>query len=321
MTNESASEDRPLVVRLHTGCLRYLCFCWPKAGRRAQSGIPQHWPGLGLLGEPRNTPQQRLTALAYPLLDKQNAIEEDGGLAPIDDAEEQQAPFQTPPQPGACSPFSPGTPATREGVWSAGLDMRIIIEPAPPFRIAEASPDWLAFCGFDAAQIRGRTLRVIQGSNVETHCIQRLANAARLGRGASVTITNYTKHLLAFRNSIDVSPIMGAGGLLRGFEVRTVAADTSISPLNSWAVRMSMREHPGGHSSLHNAVKAAAAAQAAGHTVPTVPELSDGALLAADSETGSLGFKRARQLSPVTASLDALHGRTASRGSSTPPGR
>ena len=108
---------------------------------------------------------------------------------------QERTALQTPPMSssGLRTPYSPGRPGWREGVWCDSLDMRIILEPVHPFLVMQASPDWLAFCGFEAAQVRGRSLRLIQGSHIERHCLNLLMAAARKGEGTEVLITNYTK--------------------------------------------------------------------------------------------------------------------------------
>ena len=66
------------------------------------------------------------------------------------------------------SPYSPtGLLSEDEAIWYAGMDVRCIVESAAPFRILEATPDWLRFTGFTTHEVRGRTLKVLQGVRTE----------------------------------------------------------------------------------------------------------------------------------------------------------
>merc|ERR1712050_81717 len=134
--------------------------------------------GHGLLGRARFMPSALLAPLAHPLLDKENSIDEQsedethsspplvsekitqavqgesakGGQTPIfsivSPGLEHDRGFATQNLPPTdTSPFgrrdSPGQRLQNEGCWRYGLDMRLIVESAPPFRIQSATPDWL----------------------------------------------------------------------------------------------------------------------------------------------------------------------------------
>ena len=51
-----------------------------------------------------------------------------------------------------------GGVAREAGHWDETLDLYVLVQPAPPFAILEASSDWLGFYGFSAAEVVGSPL-------------------------------------------------------------------------------------------------------------------------------------------------------------------
>lgn len=146
---------------------------------------------------------------------------------------------------GSLSPFSPGLPEEVEGVYWAGIDMRVVTEASRPFRILQATPDWLAYCGFSSVTVQGKTLGIVLGRRVEALCahhMQKLSQQLVPGtRGVGLRLLSYTRHRLAFLNHVTISPLIDRHGFLRGFELRTTHADSSVktgnSGLDSFAAR------------------------------------------------------------------------------------
>ena len=71
--------------------------------------------------------------------------------------------------PGSSSPIleAPSPPpasskvggvAREAGHWDETLDLYVLVQPAPPFAILEASSDWLGFYGYSAAEVVGSPL-------------------------------------------------------------------------------------------------------------------------------------------------------------------
>jgi len=110
-----------------------------------------------------------------------------------------------------------------EGVWEEGVHMRVLTLPAAPFRIIEASPGWLGFCGFRWGEVKGCTLRIVQGEKTEFHQVRHMLDRAAAGEAAQVVVTNYTKNGIEFSNHVLVSPIFDLNGLLRCFDVCCLA--------------------------------------------------------------------------------------------------
>jgi len=213
-----------------------------------------------------------------------------------------------PPPTGSFAIDSPGQRTIGEGIWHPNLKMSLILEPAPPFRIQEASPDWLSFCGFEAAAVRGKTLRIVQGlESIEVACLIHLKACAARGVGTPkpITLTNFTKHRLAFTNKIRVIPMhSGAERLLRGFEVRTLFADTGASPIGSWSIRsqpLPRRADARSPTPSRMMTRRLVAGGDSKGEQGTPSELAD-----EDVPSCTLGFKRSKQLGAVVAQLDQL---------------
>ena len=218
----------------------------------------------GSLGEVRRVPSSLAAELTYPLLHADNTITEDGEFS----AGSRPSPGQTfglygatglyctgnhvPNEPptspplrasvAAGSPFSPRRQlAEAEGVWVDGMQAFVVTDPAPPFAIVTASRDWLQFCGFSASEVKGRTLRLLQGPATERLLAAKLVEAAQLGVSTDAVLTNYTKHCLPFRNHIHVHPYDDRNGVLAGFKVVTdraeVLGSSPARPLQMWSDR------------------------------------------------------------------------------------
>lgn len=231
----SAATAVGLAAGAYLGTLRWLASREEEATRRRTVTHPAIPPelassGRGILGVRRNTPTSQLAALAYPLLDRTNTIDEDSD-ASFEDADHQARP--------TWSRREYARRGRREGeLLSAdgrALDMRLITEPAPPFAIREASPDFLGFCGFTAAEVRGRTMALLQDDGgpsserrrAEASMLRRLMIfVMHKGVSDSYTFVHFTKHNVAFRNHVLVEPLLdGRRGLLRGFSVTTMGAE------------------------------------------------------------------------------------------------
>jgi len=157
-------------------------------------------------------------------------------------------PAASPPRPVVSgSPFSPQPRALceGEGVWVEGMYLCVVTEPMPPFAIVAASRGWLQFCGFDAKEVKGRTLSMLQGPATERVVAAKLVSAAHQGVATDAVLVNYTKHCLAFRNHVRVHPFT-KDGVLEGFKV---IAPPAFTP----SARSSTPQHPSQqpHSSLN----------------------------------------------------------------------
>ena len=105
-------------------------------------------------------------------------------------------PAASPPRPVVSgSPFSPQPRALceGEGVWVEGMYLCVVTEPTPPFAIVAASRGWLQFCGFDAKEVKGRTLSMLQGPATERVVAAKLVSAAHKGVATDAVLVNYTK--------------------------------------------------------------------------------------------------------------------------------
>ena len=106
-----------------------------------------------------------------------------------------------------------------------GMYLCVVTEPTPPFAIVAASRGWLQFCGFDAKEVKGRTLSMLQGPATERVVAAKLVSAAHKGVATDAVLVNYTKHCLAFRNHVRVHPFT-KDGVLEKFKVTAPPSST-----------------------------------------------------------------------------------------------
>jgi len=96
--------------------------------------------------------------------------------------------------------------------------VQVITSVEAPYRIMWASKAWLSLCGFEAREVMGKTLSVIQGPLTMRASIDQIMNAAIIGGTASVTIINHTRSGEPFSHSVRVEPLRDASGLPRCFQ-------------------------------------------------------------------------------------------------------
>ena len=90
-------------------------------------------------------------------------------------------------------------------------EARVITAAAPPHGIEFVNAAWSELCGYTLDEVRGLTLRVIQGPLTEAEAKARIGAAARARRSACATLTNYAKGDVAFRNFLRIYPLWHEG--------------------------------------------------------------------------------------------------------------
>jgi len=109
------------------------------------------------------------------------------------------------------------------------MQMEIFIEARAPFQVLWASNGWLSFCGFKHAELKGKTMTILQGPATDDEAAKKLT-AAGEGRCRGVaTLVNYTKSRVPFRHTVHIEPLVNSFGQLRMFK----ACSTDIEVLPS----------------------------------------------------------------------------------------
>ena len=90
-------------------------------------------------------------------------------------------------------------------------EARVITAAAPPHGIEFVNAAWSDLCGYSLDEVRGLTLRVIQGPLTEAEAKAHIGAAARARRAACATLTNYAKGDVAFRNFLRIYPLWHDG--------------------------------------------------------------------------------------------------------------
>jgi len=80
-----------------------------------------------------------------------------------------------------------------------GLNMEIFVASYPPFPVLWASMDWLNFCGFNASEISGATLKILQGKRTDKEAAAQLVASSmeRCGVPLLATRLNSSQHALS----------------------------------------------------------------------------------------------------------------------------
>lgn len=174
---------------------------------------------------PRKGDDEASLAGRRPLLPRRGILEDTRGSDEFDEIISMAAArYNAQMGPGASSPIlaslelseAPSPPpasskvggvAKEAGQWDETLDLFVLVQPAPPFAILEASSDWLGFYGFSAAEVVGSPLcSVVEGAASEGLDLERLIEeAAARGEPVAAVRTHYTKRRRAFCNHMRVA--------------------------------------------------------------------------------------------------------------------
>ena len=106
-------------------------------------------------------------------------------------------------------------------LWPVGVDHFITLNrfkyclrkdiPSARFdktgKVVRVNNAWLRHCGFRRDEVLGKTMKIIQGPETEPEKVKVLLKACKDRAELSITITNYTKTGLRFRNAIKLFPI------------------------------------------------------------------------------------------------------------------
>merc|ERR550514_2629371 len=108
-------------------------------------------------------------------------------------------------------------------------EARVITAAAPPHGIEFVNAAWSDLCGYSLDEVRGLTLRVIQGPLTDADAKARIGAAARARRAACATLTNYAKGDVAFRNFLRIYPLWHDGTVTHLLGVLEACTGSSTS--------------------------------------------------------------------------------------------
>lgn len=114
----------------------------------------------------------------------------------------------------------------------------VITKAQPPFSIVHVNDAWCELCDFRPDEVCGKTLRTIQGPCTSDATVaENMARLLEQKTTVEMTLTNYKKGGVPFRNRVEVEPICDAHGEVRYMVGRlNEAADQSGLPAGPAAV-------------------------------------------------------------------------------------
>ncbi len=90
--------------------------------------------------------------------------------------------------------------------------MVVLTRAQPPYAIVWASEGWLGVCGYSAAEVLGRDLKLVQGPGTDRQALGRLMAAVRAQVGVEgIPLVNYDKHGQPFQHLLSVEPVFEHG--------------------------------------------------------------------------------------------------------------
>jgi PAS domain S-box-containing protein len=107
------------------------------------------------------------------------------------------------------APDSEPLPRTIQEALRRSSRAIVITEAVKPFRIVNVNKAWEDLCGYSYVDAKGKTLgSLLRGPKTDTAAGTALIAQLLRGEEAGATLTNYTKDNRAFRNRLQVGPLM-----------------------------------------------------------------------------------------------------------------
>jgi len=128
------------------------------------------------------------------------------------------------------TPIVPTEKQEGEACLVDGLEMDVFVQGHQPFQVLWASTGWLTFCGFSQSELKGQTMRILQGPETDGDDAKELSTAGVERRCGEATLINYTKSGIAFRHRIKIEPLVNAYGQLRLFRARSSEIEVLDQP-------------------------------------------------------------------------------------------
>jgi len=105
----------------------------------------------------------------------------------------------------------------------------IVCQSEPPYKVVYVNRAWESLCGYSAAEMTGRDLRLLQGPATQRVAIERLMESVRKCEACVVpSLVNYDKQRRPFSHDIVVTPLNSPDGSVNLFR----ATSRSVSLLN-----------------------------------------------------------------------------------------
>jgi PAS domain S-box-containing protein len=106
-------------------------------------------------------------------------------------------------------PYSDRLPRTIQEALHRSSRAIVVTEAVKPFRIVDVNKAWEDLCGYTYAEAKDKTLgSLLRGPDTESFTGDAMFAQLLRGEEAVATLTNYTKDYRAFRNRLQVGPLM-----------------------------------------------------------------------------------------------------------------
>ncbi|CBN74261.1 conserved unknown protein [Ectocarpus siliculosus] len=105
----------------------------------------------------------------------------------------------------------PVVPNTTRGACQPSNEARVIMTATPPHTVVCCNQAWTKLCGYSQEDIRGQTLKAIQGPRTDAGGLAALNREIERGRAASAVLPNYKSDGSEFLNYLRVYPLVGDG--------------------------------------------------------------------------------------------------------------
>jgi len=116
------------------------------------------------------------------------------------------------------------------------LSMEIYLEGHFPFQVLWASNDWMAFCGFSGDEIKGQTMKLIQGPATDREAINILNEVGAKRSSGEATLINYTKARVPFRHTLKIEPLVNSYGQLRIYRAKSRDVQVLPASIDVWRI-------------------------------------------------------------------------------------
>ncbi|CAM9766748.1 unnamed protein product [Ectocarpus sp. 4 AP-2014] len=105
----------------------------------------------------------------------------------------------------------PVVPNTTRGACQPSNEARVIMTATSPHTVVCCNQAWTKLCGYSQEDIRGQTLKAIQGPRTDAGGLAALNREIERGRAASAVLLNYKSDGSEFLNYLRVYPLVGDG--------------------------------------------------------------------------------------------------------------
>lgn len=127
-------------------------------------------------------------------------------------------------------------------------DAFVLSDPhLPDCPMVFCSPAFLRMTGYQCSELLGRNCRMLQGPGTDAAAVERIREALREQRPVTVTLLNYKKGGQPFYNSVHISPIRDAKGVVQffcGVQLDVAAAERAAAAASTGGAASLELAHP-----------------------------------------------------------------------------